>query len=100
MADINVTITTKKQSLPASPAAGFNNKWTLLHGTVAVASQTLGTQALTATFTGVADGDYTVSVQRLAMDGSTPLGTPAVSAPFTVVNMALVDVPDMVTVGL
>jgi hypothetical protein len=99
MATVAVTFTLKKQSVPAAPAASGNVKCYLKQGETVLQTVTTAVSALTASFPNVADGDYTVALQRMSMS-NTPLGDMAVSAPFTVVNMALVDVPDVVSVAL
>jgi hypothetical protein len=95
MATVNISITTKKQSVPASPAAGSAYRYQLVKD--GVVAHTTAVSALSINFTGVIDGVYTAVVQRLATDNS-PIGDAATSAPFTVQAMALIDVPDVVTV--
>lgn len=96
MSTVNVSITTKKQSVPASPVASGVMVYALLKDGVQVAGAQGG---LSTSFANVADGTYSVKVQAKAMDGS-PLGASAMSDPFTVVNMVDADVPDVVSVAL
>ncbi len=99
MATVNITFTTKKQALPSSPPASGNIRVQLIQAGLVKATQNSGVAAPTASFTGVADGDYTVAVQRMDMQ-NLPMGSPAVSASFTVVNTTEVDVPDVVSVSV
>jgi hypothetical protein len=100
MSTVTVNITLKKQSVPSSPVASGNIRYQLVNaGGTVVATQTVGISYLQATFSGVADGTYTVVAQRMAMD-NTPIGDSLTSDPFTVVNMTEVDVPGTVAVTL
>jgi hypothetical protein len=99
MATVSVTFTLKKQSVPASPAASGNIKCYLKQADTVLQTVTALVSAPQCSFPNVADGDYTVAAQRMSMS-NTPLGDMAVSSPFTVVNMAQVDVPDIVSVAL
>jgi hypothetical protein len=99
MATVAVSLTLRKQSVPASPAASGNIKCYLKQGETVLQTVTALVSAPQCTFPSVADGDYTVAAQRMSMS-NTPLGDLAVSAPFTVVNMAEIDVPDVVSVAM
>lgn len=100
MSTITVNITLKKQSVPSSPAASGNIRYQLVNsGGSVVDTKTVGISFLQATFTGVADGTYTVVAQRMSMD-NTPIGDALASDPFTVVNMTETDVPGTMTVTL
>lgn len=99
MATVVASFTLKKQSVPASPAASNNIRCYLRQGETVLQTVTATPAVPSATFTSVADGEYTVAAQRISMS-LTPIGDLAVSAPFTVVNMAEVDVPDVVSVTL
>lgn len=92
MTTVSVTITTKKQTVPASPAASANMRYQLMQGATVLDTKTVGLPALTATFSGVADGEYTVVVQRMSMLNQ-PIGDSMTSGPFTVVNTTEIDVP-------
>jgi hypothetical protein len=98
MTTVTASITTKKQTVPATPAASGNVRYQLMQGTSVVASVT-GNLTSPASFSNVADGDYTVSAQRMSMLNQ-PIGDAAVSPGFTVVNVAEIDVPNAVTVSV
>lgn len=99
MTTVNVTIATKKQSVPASPAASGNIRYQLLQGSTVVDTKLVGLPTLTASFANVADGDYTIIAQRMSM-ANQPIGDASTSAVFTVVNMTSIDVPDTLSVTM
>jgi hypothetical protein len=100
MATVVVSITLKKQNVPASPPASSNIKFQLFNaGGTMIAVQTGTVSTPQATFSGVADGTYTVVAQRMSVD-NTPIGDALTSDPFTVVNTTEIDVPGTVAVTL
>lgn len=99
MSTLNASATLKKQSVPASPAPAGIIVYRLMKDGVQVAGAQAAVGGTGPSFSNVADGTYTVEAQAKAMDGSF-IGDVATSAPITVVNMAEVDVPDVVSVTL
>jgi hypothetical protein len=101
MMNASAAITLEPQTLPAAVVLSNVIRCELKRvadGTVAAATNTY-TFDLSATFTGVADGAYTVTAARLD-DANNQVGTPAQSAPFDVVNMQTASLPATVTVTL
>lgn len=81
MATITVTVTTQKQTVAGTHVSG-SLRFQLMQGATVVSTTT--STSLQASFYNVADGDYTVEVQRVS-NGGTPLGTPMTSAVMSVV---------------
>jgi hypothetical protein len=97
MSTVNVSITTKKQTVPAIPAPSGSFRYSLKNtANVVIQSAVSG---VTASFPGVSDGTYTVTAQALSSE-NTLLGDPASSAAFTVSNTVEADVPDVVSVTI
>lgn len=99
--NVVITLTTKKQNVPTLPAASNTIVLKLMQAGVATPKLTANIQLpnLTATFSNVADGDYTVVAQRINMQGQ-PIGDSATSEMFNVTNTADIDVPETVNVTL
>jgi hypothetical protein len=99
MATVIVSITLKKQAVPANPPAASAIRYQLLKDGALVEHAFVALPDVQATFLNVADGTYTVMAQRLN-NLNTPVGDAAESAPFTVVNTTEIDVPDVVSVTI
>jgi hypothetical protein len=99
MTSVLASITLKSQSVPADPPPSGNIRYQLKQGAVVVSTQTVALPSAAAQFAGVPDGQYTVEAQRMST-ADTPVGSPATSAPFSVVAMTQTDVPDVVSVTL
>lgn len=99
MSTVNFSITLKKQSVPANPAASANVRYQLMQGATVKDTKTVGLPTVSGSFLNVADGDYTIVAQRMSMLNQ-PIGDSITSAPFTVVNMTEIDVPDAMNVAV
>lgn len=99
MATVNVSITLKKQTVPADPPASSTIRYQLRQGSTVVDQQDAGLPGVSVSFSNVADGTYTVSAQRLN-NLIAPIGDAAVSDPFIVVNTTEIDVPDVLAVTM
>lgn len=100
MANLDASVTLKKQAFPLSQSSSGNLRCKLKNASGVVVSQAdtfIG--APNVSFSGIADGSYTVSAVLIGMDGQ-PMGDAAESAPIEVVNVHDVDVPATVTVSL
>ena len=96
MSTVTVTLTLKTQSFPNGTNPGVM-RFRLMQGATVLSTKNVSAPFTSATFSGVDDGDYTVTAQRL---NSTlgALGDP-LSASFTVAaTPVLVDVPDTMSI--
>lgn len=99
MTTVVATITTKKQTVSSTSPASNNIVFRLMQGTLQKDSKSVALPGLTTTFFAVADGDYTITAQRLNSLNQ-PIGDMARSDVFTANNSAEIDVPETVTVTL
>lgn len=92
-------LTLKKQVLPASQVPSGNILCTLKDASGAVITSATADAQNQARFGNLPDGTYTVTAERIGMNGL-PMGDSAVSEPVEVVNTHEVDVPATVVVTI
>ena len=85
MATVIATATLGEQQVTYNGTLSTNLYFRLQKAGANVQTQTVPMASPTATFNSVGDGTYTVSVSRILSNGAA-IGTPAVSASFTVSN--------------
>ena len=86
MATVIATATLGDQQVTYNGALSTNLYFRLQLAGANVQTQTVPMSSPVATFNGVADGTYTVSVSRILANGAA-IGSPAVSASFVVSNL-------------
>jgi hypothetical protein len=102
--NVNASVTTKQQSVPANPAASLNLRFKLfsaIFGNPFTQEQIATLPNKSVTFTGVPDGSYVIQAQRMsAADPNVGIGAVAESAAVNVVNPVDLEVPDVMSVTL